>query len=314
MTFAPAASPDGRRALLALCGLLVIEALLVWIALSRPPSALTFMLLLIGLALLGLILYLAWRAWVCLSLAYWVDRNAITIVWGPMRQTIPLGQVERILYKEAVTALLKRPETQPAASLGPVQRIGAWLQQHPRLRSWLIYGEELGRRHQLVGMSVTSLASQPLTSQLILITAEGVYGLSPDDLKGFLTALEDHHQLGPTRVLRQARWQPQFMATPLWRDRLALGLLAAGGVGALLILGIVLSRSPSVVAVSEASGQPVPTAIRALPVFAFAVWLINGLWGMLVYQQQRIAAGLLWSGTLAVEVVTFVAVLALTAT
>ena len=313
MTFAPAASPDGRRALLALGALLLVEALVAWIALSRPPSALTFFLLLVGLALLGLILYLAWRAWLCLSLAYWVDRNAITIVWGPMRHTIPVGQVERILHREAVTALMNRSETRSEVSPGLVQRFWVWLHQHPRLRSWLIYGEELGRRHQLVGLSVTSLASQPLTSQLILLTADGAYGLSPADRDGFLASLEDHHQLGPTRILRQARVQPQIVESPLWRDRLALGLLAAGAVGVLLVMGSALWRFPSVVAESELSGQPVPAAIIALPIFALAVWLVNGLWGMLVYRQQRVAAGLLWSGTLAVEVVTFVAVLALTA-
>jgi hypothetical protein len=177
----------------------------------------------------------------------------------------------------------------------------------------LIYGEELEHRHQLVGLTVTSLASRPIDSQSILITAEGAYGLSPADLDGFLTALEDHHQLGPTRVLKQARSQPQIMASPLWRDQLALGLLAAGAAGVLLILGVALWRYPSVAAASDAAGQPVPVTMVALPIFALAVWLVNGLWGMLVYREQRTAASLLWSSTLAVEAVTFVAVLTLAA-
>lgn len=81
MVFHPTPSTDGRRALLVALALIALDLLLAILMAARPVGASTFVLLLLMLALWLPIGYVLWRAWLCLSLAYWIDRNAITLAW-----------------------------------------------------------------------------------------------------------------------------------------------------------------------------------------------------------------------------------------
>jgi len=82
--------------------LLVVNLLLLIVFFAKPVAGSTFFLFVISLLLWLPILYLAWRAWASFTLAYWIDRNAITVVYGPVRQTIPLGDIQEIRRGQAV--------------------------------------------------------------------------------------------------------------------------------------------------------------------------------------------------------------------
>lgn len=297
MTFAPAPFIDGRRALMTAGGLLLAGILFGLLILVLPVSAFSFLLLIILLSLLALAIYIAWRAWLCLTLAYWVDRNAITIAWGPLRQVVPLGQIKQIVRGG--------PTPVPGEARWP------WLRRLPWLERWLIFGPELEMARRADGHFILSLASQPLPEQLLLETAAGSFGISPADPARFLTSLEQHHRLGPTRLLPMERRRPAIAQSPLWQDRLSLLLLLAGFEGALLTLGVLMARYPGLPDTLASLQGASRDVLFWVPAFAFAVWIINGLWGLTVYERQRVAANLLWGGTLVVQATTLIAMLSI---
>lgn len=289
MIFRPAPFPDGRRGLLSIAVLLLVSVALGVLMAVRPIDLFSFLLLVILLAVLGFTAYVAWRTWLCLSLAYWVDRNAVTVAWGPLRQVIPLGQIERVVRG------------------GPAVRPGR-LERWPWLHRALVYGPELNAVREVEGRRLISLASRPLAEQLLLETTAGAFGISPADGDGFLLALEQHHRLGPTRLLRLERRRPRLAQAAFWRDRPGQALVLAGFLGGLLVLGVLMARYPLVLGQPREGGLS-RAALLGLPAFALAVWLVNGLWGLSVHGQQRIAAYLLWIGTLVVQAATLAALL-----
>jgi hypothetical protein len=306
MTFKPAPFAAAQRGLLTLAALALGEALLLLGLLALPTSGFTFLLLVLALGLLVVILFLSWRAWVCLSLQYWIDRNAVTVVWGPLRQVIPLSAITEV----------RRGGVEPAAH---------WLDRWPRMESWLLFGKELNMVHRwhapdpMIGappdgatIQLLSLASRPVEQQLLLATSHGIFGVSPQNPDAFLQALEAHHQLGPTHLLAVRRIRPQWLEAALWQDSLGLSLLSAGLLGSLLLLGTLLLRYLALPAqIERLDGAPTRT-LFLIPAFGFVVWLLNGLWGMLVYPRQRVAATLLWAGTLVVQLAALAALLSLT--
>lgn len=312
MTFKPAPFTDGRRAVAAGLLLLVLDLILAAVMFARPVGGLSFFLLLAVLALWLPIGYLLWRAWACLSLAYWIDRNAITLAWGPVRQVIPLGDLQELRRGEAVTATLPRTWLQSGPNGQVDQPALAMAQRVPAVARFLLYGPELGTRRLLGGTKVYSLATRPLPEQLLLYTSQQAFGISPAEPDSFLTSLEQHHRLGPTHLVANQRHWPRWVRFPLWQDRLLLGLLLAGFLGTLLLLGVAMTRFPALPFALPQWDNLDRRMIFAFPIFGLAVWLLNGAWGLLIYRRQRVAAGLLWGGALAAQAVALVALLTIT--
>lgn len=307
MVLKPASFPDGRRALVAALALIGLDLVLIALMVARPVGGATFLLLLLALALWLPILYLLWRAWVCFSLAYWIDRNALTLAWGPIRQVIPLGDIEAVRRGEAVAAALEgvRLAQGPNGQIDqPARTLAA---RWPALGRYLIYGADLGTRRLLPFGKVYSIASRPLSEQVLLHTPQSIFGISPADADAFLTSLQDHHQLGPTRRLQLQRRWPRVMRWPLWQDRFLLILLAAGFLGTLALLGLAISRFSALPFALPQWDNLDRRLIFAFPIFGLAVWLVNGIWGLLVYPRQRVAAGLLWGGALVAQAAAFIA-------
>ncbi|MEZ4767706.1 MAG: hypothetical protein R2844_04700 [Caldilineales bacterium] len=312
MTFRPAPFLEGRRAALATGLLLAVNLLLLIVFFAKPVAGSTFFLFVISLLLWLPILYLAWRAWACFTLAYWIDRNAITVVYGPVRQTIPLGDIREIRRGEAVAAW--------QAGAPPVQgpngeadwAVDRLVRRWPDLARWVCYGPELGTRRTLHGRRVNSLASLPLSEQILLVTAGRTFGISPDDPDRFLDALDDFHQLGPTHLVEQARHWPAVARWPLWQDQVLLGLLAAGFVGFLVLLGVAIFRFTGLPYALPLWDNLDRRLIFVFPAFGLAVWLVNGAWGLLVHRRHRIAAALLFGGAVAAQLAALAALLSVT--
>ncbi|HSN75013.1 MAG TPA: hypothetical protein VL334_07965, partial [Anaerolineae bacterium] len=94
--------------------------------------------------------------------------------------------------------------------------------------------------------------------------------------------------------------------------RFLLILLLAGFLGTLLLLGIAMSRFASLPFALPQWDNLDRRMIFLFPIFGLAVWLINGVWGLLVYERQLVAAGLLWSGALAAQAAALIALLSVT--
>lgn len=312
MIFKPAPSADGRRASIATGLLIALDLLLALIAYLIPVGTLPFLLLVAVILLWVPMAYVAWRAWVCLSLSYWVDRNAVTLAWGPIRQILPLTSIKEIRRGEAVVALQRgRADVRgPNGQIDTAAR--AIADRWPRLEPYVVYGPEVGTRRRSSGLRMYSLATRPLADQIVLMTPGGAYGISPASPEGFLGALEQHHQLGPTHLLETERSWPRVVRSPLWQDRWLLAMLIAGFAGFLLLLGVAMTRFTSLPYALPQWSNLDRRFILLFPAFGFAIWIINGIWGLMIYRQHRVAAGLLWFGTLAAQVAAMVALLSIT--
>jgi hypothetical protein len=292
MSFKPLTCTDRWYGVLALLGLILVDLGMVFAVLHRPVDGLSFLLVLWILLSLLILIYLGYRTRGAFTMEYWVDRDAVTLVWGSSRQTVPLGQIQRVLVG-----------SRPAQKL----RVEPWHWPCPDRRR--VVCADLG--------VVNSYATRSLDQQVILVTSGESYGLSPVNPDRFLNALQERYALGVGRPLQPELRQPPIWTWPLWRDRVALTLIAAGLLGLLLMFAMLCFRFPVLSSDLplhfDASGIPDRIAPKsglfALPFIGLIAWVFNLVAGIWFYHRvQRGAAYLLWGGAV---VVVFVAGLAL---
>jgi hypothetical protein len=292
MSFKPLSCSDRWYGILAMLGLVLADAGMAFAILHRPVDGLSFLLGLWILFSLLILIYLGYRTWGAFALEYWVDRDAVTLVWGPTRQTVPVGQIQRVL-------------------------VGGGSSQAPRAEPWHWPCPDRRRVVRADLGVVNSYATRPLDQQLILVTSGESYGLSPADPERFMNALQERYALGVGRALQPELRRPPLWTWPLWRDRVALVLIAAGLLGLLLMFGMLCFRFPSLSSDLplhfDASGIPDRIAPKsglfALVFIGLIAWAFNLVVGIWFYRRvQRGAAYLLWGGAVVVQ---FVAGLAL---
>lgn len=284
MSFKPVSASDRWYGLLAILALLALAGAFSLLIFSRPVDGASFLLALAGLICLAVGAYIGQRTFNVFTLEYWVDRDAVTLVWGTARHIVPLAQIERI-----ITA----PQDQPAHPARP------WHWPCPARRR--IEYPELG--------VVNAYATQPLAEQIVLVTADESFSLSPSDPQGFLQALQERFALGG-RMLQAELRRPPIWTWPLWRDRFALLLIGAGLLGVLVMFGALCFRYPALSADLplhfDIDGLPDRIAPKSglftLPVIGMLIWFLNTTVGVWLYRRvQQGAAYLLWGGALAVQ-------------
>ncbi len=285
MIFKPVDVPGRWQGLAAIAGLLLLDVLAIWLIRQRPLDGVSFLMGLWVLTSLPLIAYLGYRTVGALTLQYWVDRDGVTLVWGPTRQIVPMGEILRI---------------QRGAEADPANRPRPWHWPYPERR-----------RRYCAGLGVVnSYATAPPAEQIILVTKDESYGLSPDDADGFLAALQERYALGPARRLRTELLRPPLWTWPLWRDRSALALIGAGLLGLLVMFGVLCFRYPALSADLplhfDVSGIPDRIAAKsglfALPVIGLLTWLVNLALGVWAYRRVQVGgAYLLWGGAVAIQ-------------
>lgn len=286
MTFKPKACPERWYGLLVVLGIALVDVVVVRAVMERPVDSLSFLLVLWVLASLALATYLAYRTVGLFMLEYWVDRDAVTLVWGPTRQVVPIGAITRVLMGSDAT-----PSSAP--------KLWHWPCIHRRR---MVCDGGLG--------IVNAYATRPLSEQVILQTSGESYSLSPIDAEGFIGALQARYALGPARLLRTQIVRPPLWTWPLWRDRMALFLIVAGLVGVLLMFGMLTIRFPYLSSDLplhfDVNGIPdrieAKSGLFALPIIGLVTWGFNLVAGIVLYRRgQRGAAYLLWGGALIVQ-------------
>ena len=291
MTFKPLPRADRWYALLAALGLLFQAFLAARAVLARPVDGLSFVLALwVGVSVL-VAGYLCYRAICAFTLEYWVTRDGVILVWGLTQQIVPMGRIRRI---------------QRGAQAVGVDRLWPWHWPYTERRR--LWGVGVG--------VVNSYATRPLAEQIILVTDEECYGISPAEPEKFLEALQARYALGVARKLPLELRRPPLWTWPLWRDRAAQVLIAVGLIGLLLMFGALAFRYPSLPADVplhfDVHGRPDRIAAKAglfaLPLIGLIAWLANGVAGVVLYRRgQRGAAYLLWAGAVLVELIAGVA-------
>jgi len=273
--------------------LIVLDFVALGVIGSQPIGPVTFfmgLLALISLPLIGVIIYQL------VGLArsgYALDRNSLTIVWGPIRQVVPTEAIQRIM-------------------LGTEVQGGA-----KRFRGWRWPGLMQGQAEVNEAGLTLFYASSALKNQLIVVTPTISYAISPTDAAGFIESIKARYELGPTQAVAQTTQHPPMFDWPLWRDRLAQGF---GALSVLMVLGLfalVCFRFPDLPArlplhySAEGLADRVGSAseVFILPLIGLLALLVNVMFGAVAYTRERMASYVVWGGTLLVQLLLWVGAL-----
>jgi hypothetical protein len=278
--------------------IVVVDVVSIVLLVTRPLSFGTFILslaLVLSLGLLVLIVY--WLYGLFLS-RYLLDRNELTIQWGAVQQVIPMGQVEAVFTGEEVE--------------GPIHFSGG---------RWPGHCVGFGEVPIPGGEPTPALfyATVPPQWHIYVVTPGLIYGISPAQRDDFLESLLKRMEMGPTQVVEQSTVRPKFLSWAIWRDRLALGLLGAGILAAVALLGLLTFRypglDPSIPLHFDAAGIPdrfgPKVQVFITPVIGLLTLLLNGTLGGLAYQRERVISYLLWGGALLVQILVWTAAVGL---
>ncbi len=248
---------------------------------------------LMSLGLLGLIAY--WLVGLGRSL-YLLDRNALVIQWGPVEQTIPTRQIVRVLTGKEVE--------------GRIHFYGGFWPGH-----CVGYGE-------VPGAGPTLFYGTAMPRHLIYIVTPGLtYGISPADHEGFLEALRERLQMGPTQTVEQSSRLPGILTWSIWRDRLGLALLEIGLLALLALIALLCFRFPTLPLLVplhfDAAGNPDRIGPRGqmfiIPLIGLLTLALNGALGGLAYRRERLISYLLWGGAVLVQMLVWTAALGILA-
>jgi len=271
---------------------LIVDGLLILGIGQAGISLVGFVLGLLIIASLLLLSLLGYWLYGLMRSSFHVDRNALVINWGAVTQVVPM---------ESVTGVLSGDQAQRITRF----RGALW----PGLRAG--YGAIEG-----IGPTLF-FATGPLRGQVILTTPTLAYALSPADPTTFIQVVRQRLDMGPSQTVDHASRQPALLTWNFWTDRMGLALLVSALIVLTLLFGYISLRYPSLADLQplhfDAIGQPDRYGTRAqvftLPFIGLLALIANGGLGFLLYQRQRPASYLLWSGALGVQLLVWVATL-----
>jgi hypothetical protein len=272
--------------------IILIDTGLIWLATERPLTIGTFV---IGLAVLTSLFFLVLIGYWLYGLArskYMLDRNALVIRWGAVEQIIPTTQIQRVLTGEEIK--------------GNIRFYGGMWPGH-----WVGYGEVAGAGQTLF------YATVPPRAQVYIVTPGLSYGISPADKDGFLASLHKRLEMGPTQLVEQGSLLPGFVHWAIWRDRLGLGMLLAGCIALLTLVGLLCFYFPALPDVVPlhfgATGVPDRLEARGgifiVPLIGLLALLFNGTLGALAYRREKMISYLLWGGAALIQILIWKAAL-----
>lgn len=267
---------------------LTLDGLMIWGISQMGISLPAFVLLLLLVGSLLVLILLGYWLYGLLWSGYHVDRNAVVIRWGATTQVVPMGNVSAVLSGDQVKGI-----TDFRGPRWPGLRVG--------------YGEieEIG--------PTLFFTSGSVRRQVVLTTPALAYALSPADPKAFMETLRQRLSMGPTQSVEQVSRQPALFTWSFWSDRVGLALLVSALVLLVALFGFIALRYPSLADLQplhfDSAGQPDRWGTRAqvftLPFIGLLALIANGGLGFLLYERQRPAAYLLWSGAIGVQMLVW---------
>jgi len=279
----------GIVAMLAVLGAMIASILG---AVLTPVSIITFIYILIATALLPLMVMIGWQTTGYVRSSYALDRNALVIRWGDVREIVPMADIQRVI---AATDIIDGLHFRRIPLPGWWHGAG----HHPALGRLIFYSTE------------------GLQNQIVVITPDRNYVISPYDADAFLDAFNARFDMRPTQHITYSHMQPQYMNWWFWRDRTAHLLLLVMLIVHFGLVALATGRYPTAQAQIplhfDAAGlvdRVGPRTQIFIPVIAGTVLLLlSTVAGLLIYaRRERGLAYLLWGGNMAVQVMFAIAV------
>ena len=279
MSFRPLFSRDRLWASLLTLALIALALIALRAMAARPVGPGTVLLGGFALILGGLSLLLIYRLWALHTLDYWVQRDAIHILWNGEEAIVPLDHVQRV---ERGDGLDLKPN---------------WLHWP---EPWIGYDADA---------RILAYASQPPERSLIIVTDEENYLISPDDPDAFIAAFEERRDFGPARKLKPVIYLAAWRQHWLLRDRVAQLLLFGGLALGLVLLAYVAWRYPqlpeTIALHFDLDGNPdllsPRRSIFLIPGVALLIGFLNAAIGYAFYAYRRFIAYLLWSASVILQ-------------
>jgi hypothetical protein len=247
----------------------------------------------VGIALFVLWLY---RFIELLSLRYQVDRNALVIDAGLSRYTIPLDAIDRIATGADFTLRRFRGFDWPGFVKG---------------------------RAQVDGLPLLHLlGTEPFERQLVIVTRQAAYGISPPSPADFAEAIERRRALGAIRRASETIERKSLATWAVWRDSLFWAIVAVTLIANLALFGLIFSRYGALPerisihynALGEVDRVSSKVWLLAMPTIGALALVLNASIGLALHARERAGSILLSSASLALQVVLWLATLGILAT
>jgi hypothetical protein len=260
-----------------------------------PVDNQLYLVFLSCMALLSLSVYLAYRVAGAFTLRYALDRNGLYIRWLGNTATIPLGRITTI-----------------ESGAGYDLPRGALL-----ARSIGYYRGQLalpgGRPLQLF---CSRGPDKPST--LIIHTADAAYAISPTEPDSFVQELEQRRRLGVIQQLAPTIKRGGLLSYAFWADRTVFWAVISAVLLNLLLFGIAMISYPQLPELIQLRFDQAGNLaelrprhqILFMPLAAATIMLINAGFGLMLYSREPIGARLLQFGSIIVQILFGVALVA----
>jgi hypothetical protein len=236
-------------------------------------------------------LYAYWT-WGCRSMSYVIDRNALTIRWGNLRQVVPLANIERLI---------------PAGE-GESPRIEGIGAMWP--------GHHVGRAEvEPLGDVLFYSTHRSLSEVLYVQTETETYAISVADPVQFAQTVQANQMRGPLFEQRQALHRSGIAAQSFWVDGQAQILTLALIAAFVAVLGYVLHIYPDL---SESVPLRFPAlggivrvsdkgALLDIPRSAAAFLALNLVLAILLHSWERMVGYVLLLAGIAIQITLLIA-------
>ena len=233
-------------------------------------------------------------AYAIFTLAYAIDRNALTIRWGFRRVIVPIDTIQRMV---------------PGRTLDEAKVRGL---------NW--WGCHVGSADvKRIGFALFYSTHNSPDELLFVVTTEESYALTVLDQAAFAEEIQGRAAMGPVGRHSQRATAHGIASFPFWRDRAAMAAATATVIACAAVWGYVYTRYPYLPAVVEINFPSAGGIVRVgdkshllqITQASLGIAATNLLLGVVVHSRER-AAGLwlLSSGALIQCVLLGAAVLA----
>lgn len=231
-------------------------------------------------------------SYACATLRYVLDRSGLTIVWGPLRQFVPLHAIKELV-----------------AGRG---------EHRPRVRGLSWWGHHVGRGEARGLGEAIFYSTHRAPEELVYVrTAAATYAVNPRDPSGFIARVRrlQEQTARPEGEAAESVHRDLVAGHPIWADRVAQWLTALAVLVNLALWGYVFAVYPDLDPQITIEFPPLGDitelhsrqAIFRIPAFATAVLAVNLLVGLGFHWRERAATYLLLSATIFFQVLFLVA-------
>jgi hypothetical protein len=263
----------------------VLSLSLVFRALGEEISLGIISLYVVATIFFALALLFAYWTYSLGTLRYALDRNALTITWGDIRQTVPMAQIERLV---------------PGRELANPHVAGV---------SWM--GHHVGRSQVEGGIGDTLFYSthRSPADLLYVVTPAQSYAISVEDEVAFAEAVQSQQRLGPLLAVAQAPDRLYLASQPFWDDRTAQVLVFGAFATFFAMFAYVYQQYPDLpqqIAISFPQLHGVTRIaskdeLLKLPATGIGVLLINVVLGFIAHSWERMVGYVLLLAAIGAE-------------